>query len=273
MTTIIFLKAHVAGYTRADGTAVRPHEDRRSKKPSKLFGSVAGLAKRAYDSLGHDAKSAVDAWNVNWSTGKLEDAFQADNKLAREIEAAFKPVRDRLRAIYGDTIPMYRGEEDDGTQSSAFRQLFSWTPLHSLAQNFASNSLRGIPKPISDDDIKRTVEKYNRTGFASFGRQKFLRNREQPEYYNIYEGHHNEMITDGDDLEGHLRNDQRWRQENIDELKAHGDVYHADVPIDDLVWIPVGGNLRQPEIIARYNPRKQPSTMMAKAIVFLRRRQ
>ena len=68
---VIFLKAHVRGYTRKDGTTVAPHEDkRRARKdidPAKVFGQlVAPLAIQAYGKLGVMARDAVDHWNVNW---------------------------------------------------------------------------------------------------------------------------------------------------------------------------------------------------------------
>lgn len=265
---LILLKSHVAGYVRADGTPVRPHDDKRTKKPSKVFGSVAGMAKRAHEGLSQAAKSAVDSWNVNWTSGRLERAFQAGDDVAREIDAAFKPIRDKLRSIYGDTVPMYRGETANGSDSGPERKLFSWSPLFDLARNFAANSYQGIPDPISDEDIARTVEQYNRTGFATFGGKKFKRNKDAPDYFDIYD-RHNEMITDGDDLEELLRDDQKWRAERIADLKERGHVYRADVPVDSLVWIPTGANLRQPEIISMYNPRTQPSALMAKSILFL----
>jgi hypothetical protein len=269
MSTILFFKSQIAGYTRRDGTYVRPHSDRRTKKPSKAFGSVVVLAKRAYEGLSPQAKNAVDSWNVNWHTGQLEQAFQVGSDLAKEVEHAFKPVREKLRSIYGDTVPLYRGEKAGGADSSPGRKLFSWSPLFKLAQNFAANSIRGIPAPIADEAIQRAVEQYERTGFVSFGGKKFKRNKEMPEYYDIYDRDNN-MITDGDDLAEDLRSSKEYRNEMIAEMKAKGDVYAAEVPIDDLVWIPLGANLSQPEIIARYNPRQQPSSVMAKAVLFLR---
>ena len=269
MPTIIFIKSHIAGYVRKDGTTVKPHEDKRTKKPSKIFGSVAGLAKKAHAGLSSKAKEAVDSWNINWTTGGLERAVQAGDDVAAEISAAFKPVREKLRSIYGDTMPMYRGEGSGGTDSKEGRKLFSWSPLVNLAQQFVLNADHGIPKPITDDEIARTVEQYNRTGFAQFGSKKFKRNKSDPDSYDIYDKE-NGYVTDGDDLEDALRDDQRWRAETIADMKAKGNVYQADVPVDDLVWIPVGINLHQPEIIARYNPRTQPATVMAKSIFFLK---
>lgn len=269
MSSILFFKSQIAGYTRRDGTYVKPHSDRRTKKPSKAFGSVVGLAKRAYGGLSSEAKNAVDHWNINWHTGQLEQAYQADSEVAKEIGRAFKPVQERLRSIYGDTVPLYRGEKAGGADSGPGRKLFSWSPLFKLAQNFASDSLHSIPAPIADEAIQRAVDQYERTGFVSFGGKKYKRNKELPEFYDIYDSR-NGHIADGDDLGEDLRSGKEWRDEMIAEMKANGDVYAAEVPIDDLVWIPLGGNLSQPEIIARYNPRRKQSSVMAKAVIFLR---
>lgn len=267
MTSIIFLKTHVHGYTRADGTPVAPHEDRRRKKE---FGSqLASLAKRAHASLSTEARNAVEAWNVNWSTGRLEEAFQKDSAVAYEIRAAFEPVRAKLRQLYGDTVPLYRGEKAKDGESDPGRKLFSWSPVASLARQFALNYRKELPKPIKDDAIKQAVAEYNRTGFVSFGSKKFKRNSEMPDYYDIYD-RHNGHITDGDDLEAHLRDEQSWRDETVADIKGRGEVYAAEVPIESLVWIPVGANLHEPEIIAIHNPRTQPAAVMAKAILFLR---
>lgn len=229
-----------------------------ASKPSKVFGAVAGMAKQAYASLGFRAKDAVDTWNVNWSTGALEKAFQQGGPIADEIRAAFAPVRERLHAIYGDTMPLYRGEgASDGT-SAPGRKLFSWSPIDSLAERFAENRHGPRPKSITDEEIARVVDQYDRTGFATFRNKKFKRNNESPEYFDIYDKH-NEMITDGDDLAELLRGDQKHIAERLDELKAKGSVYKAEVPIDDIVWIPVGANLAHPEFIAMYDPRTQPS--------------
>lgn len=264
--SFLFVKSHVRGYTRADGTVVRPHESKRIKKQ---FGTLGGMAKRAHASLSVRARDAVDSWNVNWSTGELERAFQKNDAIAAEIRAAFAPVREKLRSMYGDTVPLWRGEKTSGGDSDPGRKLFSWTPLPKLAEGFAVNSLHGIPEPITDEQIARAVERYNQTGFVTFGNRKYKRNPSAPEYYDIYD-RDNQMITDGDDLEASLRDDQESRAELIARLKEGGEVYAADVPVDSIVWIPTGANLHQPEFIAMHNPRVAPAEKMAKALLVLR---
>lgn len=265
---LILLKSHVAGYVRKDGTAVRPHEDRRRKKE---FGSqLANLAKRAQAGLSHEARMSVEAWNVNWSTGRLEEAFQKDSAVAYEIRAAFEPVRAKLRELYGDTVPLYRGEKAGPEESEAGRKLFSWTPVAGLARQFAMNYTHDVPPAINDNAIKQALAEYERTGFVSFRGYKYKRSNEYPGYYDIYDQRNN-YVTDGDDLQAHLRSGQADRDEHIADLKARGHVYQAHVPVDDLVWIPVGANLHEPEIIAMYNPRTQPAAVMAKSVLFVRR--
>lgn len=268
MKPIIFIKSHVSGYTKRDGTVVSPYSNKRVGKPSQTFGKVASLAIRAHDSLSSQAKNAVDSWNINWTSGELERAFQKDSAIAAEIRQAFKPVREKLRAIYGDTISLYRGERHSDEVSSDSRKLFSWSPVKELADSFASNGRVTKKYGATEEEIKQAVETYNKTGFVTFRGRKYKRNKEMPDYYDIY-NKHNHIITDGDDLEAELRGDQNDRDENVADGRSKGHTFRADVPVDSLVWIPVGANLSQPEFIATYNPRKQTSEVMAKSHMVL----
>jgi len=154
---------------------------------TKTFGSVAPLAMAVYSKLSPAAKNAVDNWNVNWDTGSLEQAYQSNTEVAKEITTAFEPVRNKLRSIYGDTIPLYRGEKNvSGPESSNNRVLFSWTLDKELATKYATNSTRGIPKEITDTEVNAAIQRYNKTGFTTFGNYKYIKNKEAPEYFNIY---------------------------------------------------------------------------------------
>ena len=223
---------------------------------TKTFGSIVPFAIEAYSKLSPQAKNAVDSWNVNWSTGPLEKAFQSKNNIAQEISAAFEPVKEKLRSIYGDRIPLYRGEKNISKPGSAeSRLLFSWTPDKQIAINFATNSPRGVPKEIDDSAIKSAIDRYNKTGFTTFSQYKFIRSKDDPDFYNIYD-RNNQSITDGDDLEEMLKSMQKDRLDRINSMQSDTKIHHTNVPIDSIVWIPLGGNLHHPEYIATYNPRK-----------------
>lgn len=228
----------------------------REQEPSKIFGrELAPLAKKAYESLGGLARNAVDQWNVNWHTGAMEQAFREDSAIAKEINAAFEPVRAKMREIYGDTIPMYRGEENEEVSRDDLqqRQLLSWTPLKALGRQFAMSGYIE-PKPITDEEINRVVKQYEESGYVKYRGKRYIVNRQNPDYYNIYDSAR-QPITDGDDLEASLRDDKAWIDDQTAERKSGGRLYFAGVPVSDTVWIPVNGNLAQPEVIAKYNPR------------------
>ena len=221
------------------------------------------LAKAAYERLSAQAQSAVDNWNVNWHKGRLERAFRADDEIAREVRKAFAPVREKMRAIYGETIPMYRGENmsPDWEAFDPQRKLLSWTPSESLAVAFAINSTRPADvKPITDAEIQQAVARLQSAGFVTFRGYKYIINKDSPEFYNIYHGQ--EMVTDGEvtEFEQRLRDEQEHLQELIDQRSERGRAYFAEVPVDSTIWIPTWkGNLTQPEIIAAYNPRTMPA--------------
>ncbi len=230
---------------------------------SKNFGAVAGLVKKAYAGLSAQARDAVDAWNTNWSTGALEKAFQENNSVAKEIRAAFAPARAKLREIYGDTVPLYRGESGRrGEPSADTRKLFSWTPLPKVAKQFAADSLAPSPAPVTDAQIADALAQYEKAGFVTFRGTKYKRNNESPEYFDIYDRDNN-YITDGDNLAETLAERKESIDARIAELKD-APAYFSMIPVDKLIWIPQGENLSQPEIIAEYNPRKDDATRFTK---------
>lgn len=262
---ILFLKARVKGYVKRDGTFVRPHERQgdeakyHDSRSEHVFGRVvAPLAIAAYKRLSPEAKQAVDSWNVNWHTGRLEMSAREDGDIASEVYAAFDPVRAKLREVYGDTVPAYRGETPSAELDDSARTLLSWSPVHSISRAYAYG--RDI-KPITDQDIADVVAQYNKNGYAKFRGYSYLRNKEDPEFHDIYD-RDRQYVTDGYDLERSLKRDQKDVAEMIEDARRGKQLYHAEIPVDDIYWIPVGVNLRQPEFIARYNPRKRDASMV-----------
>lgn len=233
--------------------------------PAKVFGQlVAPLAIQAYSKLGVMARDAVDHWNVNWSTGRLEESFRKDNEIAQEIRAAFEPVRKKLREVYGETVPAFRGEHDWGSASKPDvegRALLSWSPIKHIAVNYALNSLHGEPKRITDEQITEAVAKYEATGYVKFRGNHYVRMKDDPDYYNIFD-RYRQHVTDGDDLADSLRSDQGYIDERIADMKENSATYFAEIPVDDIVWVPVGANLKQPEFISKYNPRKREALLV-----------
>jgi len=228
--------------------------------PSKLFGKeIAPLAIKAHAALDSQARRAVDGWNVNWHTGKWSP------EVLDKLAAAFAPVRAKLREVYGDAIPLYRGEKNG---ESTDNRLFSWTPVHSIAVQFAINRSRGMPAPISTADIDRAVASFEKNGFVKFDGVTYKKSDAAPwvsnGYFLMYDRDRN-VITDGSDLRKHLQGEKEERDAYRAKLEGSGKVYFAKVPVDSVVWIPSGdskANLTQPELIADYNPRTQPASQV-----------
>jgi hypothetical protein len=227
-----------------------PHTDP-STYDTKRMGAVNAAAIAAYKTLSVHARDAVDSWNVNWTIGRLEKAFTANDEIAKEIEQAFAPVKDTIRRVFGDTLTLYRGERKFSGDRDANRTLFSWTMDENVARSYASNTYR-LPKRIPDEVVEAAISRYERTGFVSFGSKKYIKNPDDPAYYNIYSG--KEMITDGDDIRAELKSTQAFYDELINEAKAKGDVYTTEISLDEIKWIPVGVNLKEQEFIATRDP-------------------
>lgn len=239
--------------------------DRQDLDPAKVFGQmVAPLAIQAYNKLGSKARDAVDHWGVNWSTGRLEMSVRENNEIANEINAAFEPVRKKLREVYGETVPAFRGEHDWGGEAEPdveVRALLSWSPIKRIAVNYALNSLHGEPKRITDEQISDAVAKYESTGYVKFRGNHYIKTKEDPSYFNIFD-RDRQHVTDGDDLSEILRDDQRYIDERIASMKENSATYFAEIPVSDIVWVPVGVNLKQPEFISKYNPRKREALLV-----------
>jgi hypothetical protein len=252
------------GDTKVEALVGKPIGDinrSRSRNPSQIFGrDIAPLAIKAYRSLSVRAKGIIDGWNVNWHMGqdRLRGSAEFD-----ELRAAYEPVRQKLREIYGDTVPAFRGERNDSDgrkASGGERFLFSWTPMRDVAVSYAINRIGGLPKEITQAQVDEQIENYRKTGLARMAGYKYVRRDpggyepDGPDYYEIYRG--KEMITDGDDIARELQGIKDERDEWIQTLRDSAKVYTADVPVDSLAFIPVGANLRAPEFVAEYNPRK-----------------
>ena len=253
---VVFLKAHVHGYVAADGRVVRAYERKGPDSYAARMARVYAAAKRAQAGLSPEADHAVSAWqNANWDVGKLEGAFAGrEPSLKIEIEHAFAPVRAVLRREFGHTITLHRGQRPiELDQASApGRVLFSWSADPAEARRFAHGPMF---KVLTDEQIAAAVSRYEATGYASVGKESYLRIRDDPGYFQIFDGHR-DPVTDGDDLAEHLR------LQRADAIAANtarmerGQVITQSVPVEDIAWIP--GNLLSKEFIVKRNPLAHP---------------
>lgn len=216
------------------------------------------LARKAYASLSPEAKSVIDAWeSMNWIGGPLEQSVLAGDDIAQEIESAFEPVR----AALPERVRLYRGYVPDAAWNSwQHKHLESWTSDRRVAEHFAglrarqdsrNSLLYDVP---TDDQIQQAVGQYERTGYVRFGNHHYVRSRENPQYYNIYD-RRRQHVTDGDDLLSSLKSDQEWMQHSNDQRQGRSRLIERDIPREDIVWIT--NNLNSKEYIVRVQPQDQ----------------
>jgi hypothetical protein len=208
---------------------------------------VFGMAKKAYQALSHDAKSAIDHWETaNWTGGALEQHIAANDEVAQEIHTAFEPIRQMLP----ETITLYRGIiKDDSFKSWEKGILHSWSSDKRTAELFAGLRYglewKSLLKPETpEEEIDKLVAKYEATGFLKFGGRYYVRNKEMPEYYNIY-NKARQHITDGDNLKADLMRDSKWNKESNDEKKAKAEVFEEEISRDRIVWITNSANCKE----------------------------
>ena len=234
------------------------------KADEEIDGTEAGQALDHFVGVPHDAMSKnIDAGIMQSS--RLEDAYSSNpsprgTEIKRQIDLAFGPVRNALKAKFGPTITLYRGQGDID-QGASQRSTLSWTSDPRVAAWFAGIDPRLMKvKPISDADIQKALKTYAETGKMKFLGKTYVRTdtpTDDPNldefYYEIYDKD-GDMITDGDDLESQFRDDQRDYQELIDNRnKTLEKVVKAEIPVDDIIWIT--DRAGQSEFILHNRPR------------------
>jgi hypothetical protein len=226
---------------------------------TKKLGQLINASKKAYASLPDEAKRAVREWETaNWDEGKLSDAYRNKNELLKTINDAFAPVKQKMHQLFGDTITLHRGQRtlapkgevrDFTGDFNEDKVLFSFSFDENVARDFAHGRHRyNIP---SDDEIKRAVAQYNKTGYVQFGGKHYKRLKDYPNYFGIYD-RYRRYITDGDNLEELLMGYKGQNERNKEEAESKGSVKTVEVPIDKILWIT--NNLGSKEFIVALNP-------------------
>lgn len=200
---------------------------------------VFGLAKKAFSSLGHRAQNAITNWEtVNWTEGDLATHIKNNDEVAEEIEVAFAPVR----AALPPRISLFRGIIRDGSFTTWQKGILeSWSSDKRVAEHFAGLRTsekwkEKLKKVRSEEEIDSLVAKYEVSGFLKVDGRYYVRNREQPRYYNIYNSRKN-FITDGDDLKKDLMSDSEWNEQYNQDLLSKAEVFSSDIDRDRVVWI------------------------------------
>jgi hypothetical protein len=215
------------------------------------------LAKKAFSNLSGVAQHYINSWEwANWDRGDLSTSFETNSPIAQEIIQAFAPVREDMKRRYGKTIKLYRGIGNDPDRSvRSDRQLFSWTSSRHVAELFAGKDTRSKTinaKPVTDQEIENALRRYEKTGFTTFRNKKYKVNKQNPQYYDIYDRHNN-YVTDGDDLRKEFEYIRDYIEQVKDEmLNYKGKVVAKEIPIDDIIWVIMGGGSN--EYIVRGHP-------------------
>jgi len=201
--------------------------------------NIFGMAKKAYQALSHEAQSAIEKWEIaNWTDGDLEKHIKANDDVAKEIEAAFAPIRNSLPV----KVSLYRGIIKQGEYTTWQKGILeSWSSDKRVAEHFAglrtSGSWRDLIKKVrSPSEIDQLVAKYEANGFLKLDGRYYIRNRDYPEYYNIYNSRKS-FITDGDDLKKDLTSDSEWAEEFNAKLLDKAQVFAEEISRDRIVWI------------------------------------
>jgi len=214
------------------------------------FGRVFAAAKQAEKNLSLEAKDFISQWQMSgWPTGPLQRAFNGlgDKNIADEILSVFVSVRNTLRREFGDTVRLYRGQRPFAPDElDPNRTLFSWSSDPKEARLFVGRPV----KVLTDEEIDKAVKQYERSGFVKVGRHSYIRNKENPKYYDIFA--RKEYITDGDNLFRSLKDDQKDQISYNEEISKRGSVVSEEVPVERIIWVP--GNLISKEFIVEQAP-------------------
>lgn len=208
------------------------------------------LAKKAWNGLSDEAKESILAWErAMWVDGPLERHIKANDSVAKELQAAMKPILDSIK---GDTVTLYRGTTENTLNEKRFLQ--SWTSSEKVAKHFAglsSSQVKDKPnvyKTHTEQEIEDAVEKFNKTGFLKFDNKYYILDKKNPGYYNIYD-RDREFLTDGDDLKEDLISDNNDKIE-LNNRKTKGKiVLKQTFDKNRIIWIT--NNLNSKEYIVR----------------------
>ena len=183
------------------------------------------------------------------NAGPLEALARGETpELAKAMEEAFKPVKEELRLLYGDRVPLYRVQypvSDNVAVSfpkDGKRAVLSWTADEQFAKHYA-----GVAKELvrfDEETILRLAADFEKTKEISIpGTSYRLKFNSQYKNFSgdlvdsidIFDG--NEHITDTESVHEFLTS----LNEQADELIARNKVKEArilmaEVPLDEIIW-------------------------------------
>jgi hypothetical protein len=175
-------------------------------------------------------------WGGVMSPHVLVDAYFSDKpreqskKAKEEIEEAFRPVREKIRKEYGDTITLYR-YEDTSTGKDPNKRFLSYT----LNKKFAEYLARGgRQEPRVVYDIKRQYDGYS----------EFVYSEDMPE--GIKNSYLDKQIAENAAKKlTELTGDKHFIEEDLFQFgeaekrkaKQTGTLRIDEINVDDIVWV------------------------------------
>lgn len=197
----------------------------------------------------------------------LEAAARGENpKLADAIEKAFTPVREALRATFGNTVRLYRKQSkveprEDGTIVMGFpedghRAILSWTVEPKVAEAFSG--ARKDMRVYSEEEIAAFEKEHAETGKVKIGRHEFRETNNYTKFdgtpgssINFYDGE--EMVTDTGSIREYVEGENEWaREHNETQALKRAGIVTAEVPLEQVMW--VTDRAGQEEFIVRNSP-------------------
>lgn len=261
---------------------------------------IRDIVEEADRTLGGDAGTAIDrfvgvvAGTVDalergedvptfglMSARELEDAYSdkpsPDGRAIRQqLDAAFAPVREQLKARFGYTITLYRRQNEVEARDPNViyasrggddrRNVMSWTTDPAVADWFA-----GVGKtkaPFTEEQIAEFEKTFDETGEVKIAGRTLRRGQmEVPiapdgtinpktkwktiDTVEIYSGF--EHITDTDSVRGFVEGINEWRNEDIEaNERKRAQIISSEVSLDDVIW--ATDRAGQSEFIVKNSP-------------------
>lgn len=186
-------------------------------------------------------------------TSKIDKAASGeDPELAGQLEKAFSPVRETLRQKYGDTVTLYRSQDEGaGKGDKKPRKALSWTLDPQVADAFAG--VRNIKDNFSEQEISDAEKAFNETGRFEIRKGYWLEKKtsgEYGDYIAIMDDEVGGEVTDTNSVREFLEDlNERRTSSRAANDKKKAQVRKEEIPLDDVMWITDRGN--QMEFVVR----------------------
>ena len=193
-----------------------------------------------HEPLSRDADE-IDRFGI-MDASAIEEAFAPSPKprgakVAEQLEAAFAPVRERLRATFGDTVLLFRFQAPL-TGNEAPRNVLSWTKNRTFAERLAGATRDNAA--LSDEVIDAAVAEFAEKGEVKVGRFTYRTDEEfgGTDIFDDRMGHITGIDPGPEALRKSLVGERDEILEgNAEKQRLRDKVAEAEIPLDDVVWV------------------------------------